>query len=473
MIKNKVKKFIAVFLSLSSLIVFFIISFFRWKYNDDYVFPKMLETQSLLNFAIDHYMNWDAKFLMPFGLFWFGIVKYLNFDILMPLASISFIGISFLIVKIFEQQTNVSFSIINKIILTSIVNGCLFLLMYHTHGDLLYWMSGSVYIHGEMFSLLWVYLFYKKMYSKTIFLVFTFFVSTIPQNIAFGLSFLILIEAAAQQSNELKKRYLLIFSLFVIGISLSTFSPGSFKQLAYMQSSSYNNIAANNNTVFDYIIHFFKIYIEALTPNYVLFILLSLFYILTSYIVINMRVKKINFIMAPYINKKFDSKSLLNTALTYKWFLASFFSLTIYWPTMLYGNRYYLGFYIFLFIALVLFLNKHVEAEKRINNLGFILILGLIVFFLVRYSITLKESFLVNKFMKDREQILRENRGADELTLDVLDFSSFTRSIRTSEISHDSNYVTNLNYASFYNIKTIKARNVITKNQLLTFQNKK
>jgi hypothetical protein len=469
---KKIIEFLTVFLAVSSLILFFLISFFRWKYNDDFVFPKMLETQSLFSFAFGHYMNWDAKFLMPFGLFWFGMVKYLGFNILMPLASISFIGISFLTVRIFEQQTKTSVSITNRIILTSIVNGSLFLLLYHTHGDLLYWMSGSGYIHGVMFSLLWVFWFYNKMHSKTIFLIFTFFVSTIPQNIVLGLAFLILIEALVQQNNELKKRYLLIFSLFVIGISLSTFSPGSFKQFEYMHSSSYKNIEVKTFSLIDYVIHFFKIYIEALKPNYGLFILLSLFFVLIKYTISNIRVRKMNLLMPTSINKRFDIKRLLSLALSYKWFLVSFFSLTIYWPTMLYGYRYYLAFYIFLFIALILNLNKSVEVEKRFSNISFILIMGLMTVFSSRYYITLKESILVNKFMNERELFLIGKHGAEEISVDVLDFNSFTRSIRTSEISSDSGYVTNLNYESFYNIKNIKVRNVITKDKLLgTMQN--
>jgi hypothetical protein len=238
-----------------------------------------------------------------------------------------------------------------------------------------------------------------------------------------------------------------------------------------MQAESYR-LGELKPSLLDYIIHFFKLYIEALKPNLNSLIILVFLTVIVSIFLQNRTPNSISINFKEFIFKKdkFLDK-ILSLISSYKWLIVAIFCLAVYWPTMLYGYRYYIGFYYFLVLALLFFLYKVVKKtdNEHIESYSFkkfLVPLILIVTFSFFYFKTLSESIIVSAFMKDRINKIELHRGNKSVEVEALDFSTFTRSVRTSELSLNCNYVTNQNYSNFFNIDSIKVSNFLTKEEL-------
>jgi hypothetical protein len=462
MFKNypKIITFSVTFLSILSLIFFVLISLTRWKFADDYVFPITLQKTSVISFAFKNYMNWDAKFLMPFFLLWFTAVKYLSFKILMLLASFSFIGISYCLLIVITDSKKLIVGVKEKIILVATINIFTFIILYDSLSELLYWMSATCYVHSMLIGLIWLIYYNRKKKFSIFFYLFTFFVSSLPQNISLGLSMIVFIDLLV---NDSKKQYLLLFIIFIFGVSASTFSPGSIIQLQSMQKLHYAD-SEQINSLSSYILHFFKIYTEALKVNYVFMFLFSFLLILLSRSLAGQILTKFIIRVNHLTNIKIDFKLFLTK---YKYFFASFFCLSVYWPTLLYGYRYYYGFYIFIFLALIISINSQQIEIKMLNLKIYLLICPIIIISFLVYLNTLNESIIVANFIEKRNQILVKNKGKTKVDIPSLNINTFTRAVRFTDIDANPNYCTNLYYSEIYGIDTVISSYQLTREQIL------
>jgi hypothetical protein len=60
----------------------------------------------------------------------------------------------------------------------------------------------------------------------------------------------------------------------------------------------------------------------------------------------------------------------------------------------------------------------------------------------------------------------KKNIGVKKITLPVLDFDEFSRSVRTPEITNDPSYFSNATMGMYYNIDSIFAGKVVKKSEL-------
>lgn len=451
--------------SVGSLLLFLIIPFFRWRYTDDFAFAVELDQQNLFNMLLDNYLNWDARFLTPFGILWFASMKFLHHKVLLFLSSLSLVGVSYYIVRLFVNLSEHTISRYYSIVLTALMNGIIFLLFYHVHSNLTYWVSGSAYIHSLLFAMIWLNIYISKKPNTISFFIFTFFVATLSQNITVGLIVLVFIDWIVNDKKEYSKFYRNTFLIFVAGILLATFSPGSFVQLKLMQSTSYSEVYSP--TLQDYIKHFFKLYIEALKPNLLLFVFLP--FLFSSIFKAFLFKKSIIHKISLFDGMVFRWNELRNALERYKYYFAAIFALAVYWPTLLYGDRYYIGFYLFLLLGLLRYWLKTANIERAVNISSFkvhFLVLLLIGISTIYYTKTLFESVMVYKFISEREQLLEKNRGIESITLPVLDFGEFTRTIKTPEITKDPIFFPNSTLALYFGIDSIYAGNIIRKREL-------
>lgn len=474
--KNKSLNFgkaILVILSTCSLILFLSISFYRWKCADDFLFLKEFEDKSVLEISIEKYLHWDAKFLMPFFIVWLTMLKFLGFKILLPIASISFILCSYFIIKIIKTQCTLSYSKSDIFILIAVLNLFFFLSLYNIHSYTLYWLAGSVYIHAMLLALIWLFIYLRnnkeKKRSSLFFYLFTFFISTSLQNITLGLFVLVIIDLYSEyfiagfdsHPFNSKRDKLILFFCFLIGIVVSTISPGSLNQYSLMHGSNYSEYV--DHEFAEYIKHFFELNLDAIKTNGIHLLIFAF-----SFVIILFYFSKSQILQFKFFN--FHKKEpFFYYIYKLRWFIMSFCTLMIYWPTLLIGGRYYIGLYFYLFIALVFIIIDRTEIIKNTKSSAFYLF---IVFLVLNYGIymylhTLRDNYLAYKFINQREEYLSNNKGANRIYLEILDFSTFTRTSRSPEISNNPNYYVNQNYSTYYCVDTIIGKEVITKSDLI------
>jgi len=459
-------KLITIFFSVCSLILFLIIPFFRWRFTDDFAFSVELGQENLFKMLLDRYLTWDARFLMPFSIMWFAAMKFLHYKVLMFLSSLSLLGISYYIIMLFAGYLKQKLSIYNLIVYTALMNGIVFILIYHVHSDLTYWVTGSAYIHSILIMMIWLNNYVNKKPNTLFFFIFSFIVATLSQNITIGILILVFIDFIFNFNSSQRDYYLKLVLLFLIGIMIATFSPGSFVQFKLMQSASYSSQVVSSS-LSDYIIHFFKIYVEALKPNILMFLLLPFIFV-SVFNAINFK-KAVSIKLDFFTNLDFSWKVIIEIIHRNKFYFASIFALTIYWPTLLYGDRYYIGFYIFLLVGIIF---SWISVSSIIKKTNFSIVKVKLVILLVLfvstlyYSKTLLESVKVYKFLYERENLLENNRGSKSLILPVLNFNEFTRTIRTPEISKNPRFFPNATLSLYYCIDSIYAGDVIEKSEL-------
>jgi hypothetical protein len=464
---NKIITILLALISLLSLAMFLSISFIRWPFTDDFGFYVFLQSDNLFKVLFDKYMNWDARFFMPFSIIWFAAFKFLNFDILLVLSSLSFIGISYILIAIITDGFNLPLSKTNKVLFTALMNGVLFVLLYHVHSSFTYWVTGSSYVHSLFIALYWLRTYNKNERKSILFYMFSFGVATMSQNITVGLAAIVFIDWLSNYNRQSASYYKYLTLIFAVGILLATFSPGSFKQLAYMQSNSYTSSLNASPTIKDYVIHFFKLYTEALKPNILFYLVFPLLIIPIMWGIVKNASVSLNTTFWTF--NKINRASIVNFLKGYKYYIASVFSLAVYWPTQLYGDRYYVGFYVFLLIALLFSFLKIVKIEDLKNyspTKNYFAYVVLMLFLFLYYNKTYQESVIVHKFMKQREVLLEKNKGVKKITLPVLDFDEFSRSVRTPEITNDPSCFSNATMAMYYNIDSIFAGKVVPKAEL-------
>lgn len=462
------KKVLYFFASLS-LVLFLAISFVRWQFHDDLSFQNQLNTIPFFEFLYDKYMNWDARFLTPFGIAWFFIYKFIGYPYLLVLISVSFFFISWYIVKLIVKQANLSLELGQKLLLTALLNFLLWFSLQSLLPYTLYWTTASGYIVNVLFALIWIDFYLKQRENERFsvaFYLYTFFVSTSSQNITLGVWAIIfvdfLIHFLRKEKAKSKQQFLLLV-LFSIGIVFATISPGSFVQLKKMQQFSYNGKAVEVPFV-AYVDHFIHFYLDAFTSNGFYIIASALLFCFFTVIIYQ---KSIAFNSFKTVVFKFKLIELLKNT---KWYLAAFFSLMVYWPTLLYSDRYYVGFYFFLFIALSFTLFKLISFKQDARKY---LVLH---FFVIAFSIgscfifyqSFCDSYLVHQFMKKRHALLEENRGKSKIQLNALNFNlgSFSKTTQSTEIAKSAARFENKSLSGYYKIDTVISSKFLTKQEL-------
>jgi hypothetical protein len=459
--------------SLASIVAFLAISFVRWQFHDDLSFQMQLEQQGLLKFTVDKYLNWDARFLTPFGFIWFALYKYIGFPGILVLVSFSFFICSWLIVRIVCREFTIKINGQLHLIAASVLNILIWYSLRNISSFTLYWTTASVYIINVMLALFWADVYLKKIrgngkYTLS-FLIFSFFVASSCQNITLGLLGMIGIDLMITFFKKdlilhvTKGEQIKLFVVFIIGVIAATVSPGSMVQLNKMQEGNYD-AEATKHGIKHYIDHFIHLYLDAFKSNSI-WLIGSAFLFVVVIIIINN--KKIEWNKMNGLKALFSPWRLL---FNNKWYFAAFFSLMIYWPTLLYSDRYYIGFYFFLFIALCFTLLRMVRIREDNFNfsaikLALVLILSGGIFL---FCASFKESLLVHKFMVKRHEFLEQNRGTNSVSIDAIDFGKggFSPVCRSSEIRKDFKYHENRILSGFYNIDTVKPAKYLSKNDL-------
>ncbi len=456
--------------------VFLAIAFVRWQFHDDLAFQMQLDNEGLFGFCLNKYLNWDARFMTPFGFTWFFLYKFIGFPFLLFFVSVCFFASSWLIIKLIKRQFELNLSSQTHFIVASVLNVCLWYSLNNILSFTLYWMTASSYVLNIMLALLWANSYFSKHKNgeqyKLAFYLFSFIVAASCQNISLGLCGIVFIDLIVEFLNRKVngfKQFLKQFKLMVVfgvGVVAATISPGSFVQLQKMQADTYSSQTVQHG-IKHYIDHFIHLYVEAFKSNGVL-LLASAVVLVLSLILLS---------QSKYVLKKVNwshSLKFKNLLADNKWYFAAFFALMIYWPTLLYSDRYYIGFYFFLFIALSmsimrLFEKKESDFDYGLGkvSIGFILAGGAYLFFM-----TFAESSIIHKFMEERHKYLEENRGAKVIYLDALNFSkgNFIETNISSEIRKQANYHENNVLAKYYEIDSVLPKKYLSKEDLVSLQ---
>lgn len=456
---NKESNIILV-LAVLSFILFIIISIYRWPFADDFGFIKGLESKGVLEYGWHIYNIQDARFITPTMLAYLTIVKYFGFSAVMVIGSLNYLLSAFFAILIMDFECKWRLTKREMILMTAVFNFAIWILSYDYLENTLYWMSTTSYNLSIAVGLFWYYIYRKNNKGNFgfIFYIFTFIAASTAQMVSLPLLTLVIFDVLfdrdIMKTARMKLTYLSIFIFFVI--LASTVSPGAFHQFNnHMHLDGYY-AGSGTGKNYMYIKHFIDFNIDAFKGRISLFIIFSI--ILIWFLNIQRNTLMDKFTVNLSVLRKFKN---------YKYILASFASLVIYWPTLLSGGRYYESFTYLFLIALVIFLCGMMFFNDMKSKFVFNGILPTFLFLvmIIIYGRVAYQSRIVRNFMVEREGVVKSS-NSKVVSLDAVDFSTMSRPVRSVEISSDAAFYVNQNYAAFYTKDSVKAVSFLTYEQL-------
>ena len=454
-------KNIANILGIFSVISIIGISFFTWRFCDDFYLEKNLQLKGVFEYMYQMFMNWDGRFLSVAAFIQLAAIKYLNHNIVVFIWSLFFIINCFLIFKIIADETGINTKLkINEIFVPiSVVIICIFY-GFSTHiSETVFFETGGAYMVHVFIGLIWILIYRKiikefnKAYKIVLFSLFTIIVGMHTQNLVICLLFFLVIEGILFIYNNDRKKVRYIFLFFVCllsGLAITSFSPGSLIRA----SSSPNSFDPN-------FLHYFK-YLYLITK---IFIRASIYLIPLS--VISAMVVFINFDVKIDKKQNYPDNKLVKFLVDIKWLLISSSSILpfLFIPnTVTYRSALFfmLFLYIFIVIGVIEFLNK----VKTVNFLKFklplnIILLVLFVCHLGYMSYCYKYGFEYQKFMSDTDKFLltKMNKTGPIVVkkINVPDKPFVFKSSIELFLSSDPAYWVNKEWEYYYDIKILKA----------------
>ena len=239
-ILNNTKYVIIYFYTVTFLSILFLIllSFISWPSADDYLVYGQVRDHSLFGYMSYYYLNWDGRFssfLIQSILFH---VFNFNYSFLIVLiSSISFITLIYLLSRFIGNLEKS----VNWVYVFFINLPILFISLLPILREVVYWATGGIYVITSAIVFFWIYLVYlllfrnlklKNKFINIFFIIFSFLIGGISQNLSLSLIFLaisFLIISKKYCIYKINRIVILISLLFLIISSLLIYvAPGNY-----------------------------------------------------------------------------------------------------------------------------------------------------------------------------------------------------------------------------------------------------
>lgn len=435
---SKILNQIVFILALISLFSIIGLSFFNWRWCDDFIFEYQISTKGIWGFMIDMYKNWDGRNLTIQSFIHLIFIKYLPHKIVIFIWTLLFIFNNILIISLIKKDfLKVKEKLKIDILIALILNIFIFYGLKTYISEIVFWKVGGVYLIHTLFALLWIHLLLLEKNNSVLFALFSIIVGTLSQNLSIPLLFLIIVNFIVSKKENKKpniKFFLLNLLCIIIGIAFVSFSPGTF-----IRANSWDN-SFNFNII--------KIigYGIGITKRYFLY---NWFLFLLS-----------PFVALIFRNIYTQTTKKIKTIDGVIWIVFGFVSIL---PMVLVPNetptRTSLFFGLFVFVGLtILFYKISYQLENKINkNIINSLLLLFLIFHLFSIKNHYKVAINIEKQMKERYKTIEKSKNEEIVYLKPLKFDSepFSLNISKYDITKDPNFWVNNEWQLYFNKKQI------------------
>lgn len=452
-----IKKQITFLLSVFSLLLILLFSFFSWKWADDFEMSNLInEYNGIFDYLITRYLTWDGRFASLNALLQTILMHYANVKLSIFIWGISFLGCAYVIHRIFVSSTSLEISSISKNYLSfSIVSATLWLSMFYILAQIIYWQTGGVYSFALLTGLLWVYLNFKirtnsRVTHKILFFVFSIFAGTASHNLTTALlAFFVLTKFEDYIENKSISISLYGFIGVIIGSLVVFLSPGNFKRLSlYSNTVSYELI----DMLYNYI-YVLGRYIYFSLPVFLFAVISG---ISLSYISDNL-----------FKKEKFSFIWLLKRL---KWMLVALSTLLIFIAAPFLAEPrtsvFFMAF-LYLFIAEnTLYFYPYLKNKLKILSKlsGSTIVVSV---FIIQTSVASYQLFKVYKIypeIENRNKILELARNSNsDVVLEPINPAKIPFVMQFNDINENKDFWVNTQMAKYYGLNTVKLSYSINK----------
>ena len=398
--------------ALIAIIMIFSLSLCSFYWADDYGFMSDLTKSGVFQSCYNGYFNWDGRFLslgsfiQCFSLVYLD-VRFIVFNytlcVFMSGIFMFYTIQNELKLDLKSKQIHLLMILIFPISLWlgSLIHAC----------ETIYWATGGAYSVDLLLGSFWVYLFLKMQtkplssIQKALFLLFSFAVGGLTQNLSMPFITLIVLQLLSDFLSKNKLLFNAVALFFVTaGLVFIMAAPGNWLRLKDENTSAFDNL-----NVLILLKNYFFILFKFGTRS--AFAIIAAFILSIS--IARLFNYKINLLKLIHFQIPKSKQQFLEFIDTYKWFIVASSSALPFIAIPAFSGRrtiIYFGYFIMIFIityCLKIF-KKSEDEIKTGNYYGFIFLI-LICFTVVIYSgikgATLKTA------MNNRENILKTSRG--------------------------------------------------------------
>jgi hypothetical protein len=452
-------KNIITFLSIISVLLIIGISFLTWRFCDDFRYEKTLSSQGVFHYMYNLYSTFDGRFISIASFIQLSLIKYLDLKVVVFIWALLFTINGFLISKIFLDELGYKIILSKWTFLFVSLLTCLGLFYgFYAHiSETVFWAVGGAYMVHMFLGLTWLIISKKvlrepeKKFNLALFLLYTFIVGMLTQNLVVCLIVFLFLEIILNFNiSERKLLYyrIALIVLLILGALIVSLSPGSLYRIKQYKGSFDTN-------AIHYLGYFYftlKVFLRAsivLIPSA----------IFIGYILV------LNVPELFYSEEQHYKKNFLNFIRNVKWIIIALSSIV---PFLLVPKtvcyRTSLFFQIFLFTGLVLFtinfLRKiHFKNIKIIRKtVNILVITGLTVsllFLIYNYKIGIR----YQRHMNENDKYLVSMKGSQD-TVVVSDlelrYKPFVFNLRDWTLTEDPNTWINKEWSFYYDIQNIR-----------------
>lgn len=411
MMKSRSKIFFLVLISVVFLLLIFL-AFFSQRLGDDYKFPLLIQEHNVFNYCWDMYMNWDGRAIAPLGVLIYLFIGYMPHEMVVIIWLLLFVLSNMIIVQLVTKAT---LNKINVVIGSILVTGFLIIGMQDHIASSLFSAVTGLYIPIFFFCILWYYLF-RKGWHKTkfrTFLFFTILISTLSQMYIAAITVLFLIEIVSRKGkielrNILKKRNFIILLVLFLGQLVINISPGTLKRYGISKDGYYAESVSNEVTIKELLFHDLHLNYICLSES----LLIIIFGVVAGIVIGSIQ----------RVENNTSNSEKLPFLKRYKYLLAAMASMLIFYPILLFENRYLLSFQIFFFVFFMEISYSFIKRRDIFNTMKVQWLLGIsLVLISSILGYQLKFRYAMYNFIEKRELLLERNRGSDEYLVEYFE----------------------------------------------------
>lgn len=457
---NLLQKTLIFYTALNIILILSICGYtFYWA--DDYNFMFDISQNGILNNCIIGYFNWDGRFLSFAAFVQAFLLSNFRIEFITFFWCLCFLLSGFFIFKIVQEELKLKIETKLIYFFGSIIS-LFFWYSAKTHmAQTIYWGTGGVYSFSLLLGAVWCLLYLQlkniqlKLIQKIYFLIFTFLVGQLTQNMSIALIILVLIDFVIDILKKNNKNNYFNFSIFLfllIGLTVILIAPGNLKRM-----NEINNLNLEQLRFQDLIFNFFDIisyYFKSVRYGLYVFI----FLIFSLKLFFQKEIGGFYFTIIKPINLKTFIIGFLNKS---KWFFVAISTISplIIMPMMAAERTMiYFNFFIFIFILkLIVGVNSQHKVMFKYQKIVSFLVIFIILTKCFVFSIkNLNKGKVLKKEIFKREQILLNSKNKDVIIKILPEkLKSDCYNFYDLEISADPKYFMKVGYENYFGLRKI------------------
>lgn len=431
-------KFILLILALSSFVLFLANAYYVWNWGDDYLIKYFYKEQSPMSYLIKDYFIFDGRSLNP-GYIISRICLSSSWPFLATMiASVLLYASSVLLVMMMNRTQKFSFK--SDFISSVVVLSILWMALFNSLNEILYWQTGMLYM-VELFLILYLYFLVQFNSSKKGLLGgLSFLVGMSSPNAVLGVLLVLVIEQwYLKKQQKSIKNFTLVSGLLILGFLVVVLAPGS--------SVRWNMQGGADAKAFGNIYEmYFRIQQMA-----------NVFFELNTVVVWLMFFGGIAIIIGFGASR--EKRTFIWYLLEFRWLIAAILSVMFYFPKMSYyieTSRLNCHFVFFTAVFYFTQMGKLRQSKSEIFNLQERLLRWpvLVIAVVLMGTQALGSRHCVKK-LEARTLIYAQNQGKD-VVLKANDIIGPPRTKWFTDVHEDSSHVFNQSIAYYYGLKSIR-----------------